>query len=79
MRRLKVNFVIKLRVKNLCCNIFVVFLKCTLENGLGWLPTGEKPIENMQKQKDEEEQVKPTLNKGNRLKISIEEFSWETR
>ena len=25
----------KLRVKNLCCNIFVVFLKCTLENGLG--------------------------------------------
>ena len=25
----------KLRVKNLCCNIFVVFLKCTLEKGLG--------------------------------------------
>ena len=24
-----------LRVKNLCCNIFVVFLKCTLEKGLG--------------------------------------------
>ena len=25
----------RLRVKNLCCNIFVVFLKCTLEKGLG--------------------------------------------
>ena len=25
----------KLRVKNLCCNIFVVFLKCALEKGLG--------------------------------------------
>ena len=25
----------KFRVKNLCCNIFVVFLKCTLEKGLG--------------------------------------------
>ena len=25
----------KLRVKNLCCNIFVVFLKCILEKGLG--------------------------------------------
>ena len=25
----------KLRVKNLCCNIFVVFLKRILENGLG--------------------------------------------
>ena len=24
----------KLRVNNLCCNIFVVFLKCTLEKGL---------------------------------------------
>ena len=26
---------------------------------------GEKPIEKMQKQKDEEEHVEPTLNKGN--------------
>ena len=25
----------KLRAKNLCCNIFVVFLKCTLEKGFG--------------------------------------------
>ena len=25
----------KLRVKNLCSNSFVVFLKCTLEKGLG--------------------------------------------
>ena len=39
---------------------------------------GEKPVEKTQKQKDEEEHVKPTLNTGNRLKISIKEFSWET-
>ena len=39
---------------------------------------GEKPVKKMQKQKDEEEHVEPTLNKGNQLKISIEEFSWET-
>ena len=39
---------------------------------------GEKPIEKMQKQKDEEEYVEPTLNTDNRLKILIEEFSWET-
>ena len=39
---------------------------------------GEKPIEKMQKPKDEEEHVEPTLNTGNQLKISIEEFSWET-
>ena len=29
---------------------------------------GEKPIEKMQKQKDEEEHVEPTLNTGNQLK-----------
>ena len=39
---------------------------------------GEKPVEKMQKPKDEEEHVEPTLNTGNPLKISIEEFSWET-
>ena len=39
---------------------------------------GEKPVKKMQQQKDEEEYVEPTLNTGNRLKISIEEFSWET-
>ena len=39
---------------------------------------GEKPVEKMQKPKDEEEHVEPTLNIGNWLKISIEEFSWET-
>ena len=39
---------------------------------------GEKPIRKTQKQKHEEEHVEPTLNTGNRLKISIEEFSWET-
>ena len=30
-----------------------------------------------EKQKHEEVHVKPTLNTGNRLKFSIEEFSWE--
>ena len=39
---------------------------------------GEKPIKKMQKLKHEEEHVEPTLNTGNQLKISIEEFSWET-
>ena len=37
----------------------------------------EKPIEKMEKSKHEEEHIEPTLNTGNRLKISIEEFSWE--
>ena len=37
----------------------------------------KKPVKKMEKQKHEEEHVKPTLNTGNRLKISIEEFSWE--
>ena len=36
-----------------------------------------KPVEMTENQKHEEEHVKPTLNIGNRLKISIEEFSWE--
>ena len=36
-----------------------------------------RPIEVTEKQKHEEEHVEPTLNTGNRLKISIEEFSWE--
>ena len=36
-----------------------------------------KLVEMMEKQKHEEEHVEPTLNTGNRLKISIEEFSWE--
>ena len=36
-----------------------------------------KLIESTEKQKHEEEHVEPTLNTGNRLKISIEEFSWE--
>ena len=36
-----------------------------------------KLVETTEKQKHEEEHVKPTLNTGNRLKISIEEFSWE--
>ena len=36
-----------------------------------------KLIETTEKQKHEEEHVEPTLNTGNRLKISIEEFSWE--
>ena len=36
-----------------------------------------KLVETTEKQKHEEEHVGPTLNTGNRLKISIEEFSWE--
>ena len=36
-----------------------------------------KLVETMEQQKHEEEHVEPTLNTGNRLKISIEEFSWE--
>ena len=36
-----------------------------------------KLVEMMEKPKHEEEHVEPTLNTGNRLKISIEEFSWE--
>ena len=36
-----------------------------------------KLVETTGKQKHEEEHVEPTLNTGNRLKISIEEFSWE--
>ena len=36
-----------------------------------------KLVEMTEKQKHEEEHVEPTLNTGNRLKISIEEFSWE--
>ena len=37
----------------------------------------KKPIEKMEKLKHEEEHVEPTLHKGNQLKNSIEEFSWE--
>ena len=36
-----------------------------------------KPVKTTEKQKHEEEHVEPTLNIGSRLKISIEEFSWE--
>ena len=36
-----------------------------------------KLVETTEKQKHEEEHVEPTLYIGNRLKISIEEFSWE--
>ena len=36
-----------------------------------------KLVETTEKQKHEEEHVKPTLNTGNQLKILIEEFSWE--
>ena len=37
----------------------------------------KKPVEKTEKPKHEEEHVEPTLNTGNQLKISIEEFSWE--
>ena len=36
-----------------------------------------KLVEMTEKQKPEEEHVEPTLDTSNRLKISIEEFSWE--
>ena len=36
-----------------------------------------KPVETTEKQKHEEEHVEPTLDTSNRLKILIEEFSWE--
>ena len=36
-----------------------------------------KLVKMTEKQKHEEEHVEPTLDTGNRLKISIEEFSWE--
>ena len=38
---------------------------------------GNKLVETTEKQKHEEEHVGPTLFTSNRLKISIEEFSWE--
>ena len=41
------------------------------------LKVAKKPVEKMEKQKHEEEHVGPTLDTGNRLKISIKEFSWE--
>ena len=37
----------------------------------------KKPVKKTEKQKHEEEYVGPTLDTGSRLKISIEEFSWE--
>ena len=37
----------------------------------------KKPVKKNEKLKHEEEHVEPILNTGNRLKISIEEFSWE--
>ena len=37
----------------------------------------KKPVEKREKPKHEEEHVRPTLNTGSRLKISIKEFSWE--
>ena len=36
-----------------------------------------KLVETTEKQKHEEEHAEPTLDTGNRLKILIEEFSWE--
>ena len=36
-----------------------------------------KLVETSEKRKLEEDHVEPTLNTGNRLKISFEEFSWE--
>ena len=36
----------------------------------------QKPDEEMQKPKDEEEHVDSTLHTGNILKISVKDFSW---
>ena len=36
-----------------------------------------KLVETTEKQQHEEGHVEPTQNTGNRLKMSIEEFSWE--
>ena len=36
-----------------------------------------KLVETTEKQKREEEHIGPTLDTGNRLNLSIEEFSWE--
>ena len=38
----------------------------------------KKHVEETQKPKDEEEHVNSTLHTDNQLKITIEEFSWET-
>ena len=38
---------------------------------------GKETNEKTEKPKHEEEHIKPTLNTGSRLKISIEELSWE--
>ena len=54
-----------------------------LDDSLGKEPYEEtndkekKPVEEMQKPKDEEEHVNSTLHMGNQLEISIKEFSWE--
>ena len=37
----------------------------------------KKPVEKMEKQKNREEHVGPTLDTSSRLNISIKEFSWE--
>ena len=37
----------------------------------------KKPIEKTEKQNHGEEHVGPTLDTDSRLKISVEEFSWE--
>ena len=44
----------KLRVKNLCCNIFVVFLRCTLERRLGGFQHEEEFQECQQFNTDED-------------------------
>ena len=37
----------------------------------------KKPVKKTEKQKHGEEHIRPTLDTGSRLNISIEEFSWE--
>ena len=51
---------------------------CGRRDSRGTREGGEQTRRNDGKTKHEEEHVEPTLYTGNRLKISIEEFSWES-
>ena len=65
----------EIKTAMMCWEAMINFLK----EGLHKEPEKvvKKPIEKTEKPKHEEEHVEPTLNTGNRLKILIEEFSWE--
>ena len=50
---------------------------CGKRTSRGTREDGKQTSRNDGQQKHEEEHVEPTLNTGNRLKISIGELSWE--